>query len=520
MVKWHARLGEGSDRVGTLVAAAEGTGPYAVIVLLDPPRFALPEGAYPRAQRKAVDLFGRVPGGVPFLVGIQEDFWREAERSGVIGGRTAPTDDYLDRGGLGIVAALAGAPALERVRLEDPQSFDEYKALEARAIAFMSAASPVFAPVTAAFREAQRTHLSPRVAEVVALTVRYDAHEMRPLEYATALLAAARQAGFDLSSGSYRSLLMQQQLAQVDKELDNDRAKEELHVLAGMIGQAATPATLRPRAAWELARWPLEVFETDKPETEASLAAIDEILARADPSPPPPDIVERAIKVARDGCFTEGYRVLPGVDKSDLLGGHQERSSSLLELAVVLGVDVDLVPTLRLHVRQGGLVHTLNRLSGGNIASLVSASLTELARELIAKLAETATDVAICGLQPTIAVMEALGRFQLVHDEHLRSVVVNLDFEAVARALHDAAVPVPEGWVARAVALGEGLQAFRDYYDLTLLRGKDLAAELIRALKKRDLNRGVLYCDGYLHETLARWFDAHDVSYWMAAPSW
>jgi hypothetical protein len=134
------------------------------------------------------------------------------------------------------------------------------------------------------------------------------------------------------------------------------------------------------------------------------------------------------------------------------------------------------------------------------------------------RLAQSERERTLVSLRPTVSFLEALGRYQLEHDEHLRAILAGFSAEAFCRTVSELGASLPTGWESRAHAIDGRLGPLRDFYDLTILRGKDLAAMLLSSMNSRGVTRAVICCDGFLNAMLSRTFDARDVSWSLYIP--
>jgi hypothetical protein len=508
---------------GFLHSSWQGSEPDTVICMLDPPRNALPLESYQTAQLNVVKLYRLIHDAGTFVVGLQEDFWKEGEKQGLNSDCGELPETYLKEGGLGIIYALSGVkPQPVIARLENDDSFREYKELEPAAIDFMSSAAPFFQSIVAAFKTERQRYYSSALAEFMALVAEFRIGQSIELnDYSQQVREVAGSLGLDLAVPEYQGLFLLARAAQLERTTVNeDAVKEERDRLAMAIRAAARPERLAPRSTWEFYRYTLSNRYIEDDRAEAQVAQIDETLRAAIVSKPSEEIKAKAAALVRERCLTDMRIAREGEDKSDLLGGHGDMVSNLLELGTILGIDVTGYPALTDYIQHTHAFRQMGAMSRGALARSVNDALTSLEREIVRLLANTEIEQTLVKWELAIAVIESLGRYHLVHDENLRSVYMNLNLFDLCETLASVGATLPRDWRARAQALDEGVVIVRDFFDLTILRGKNLASTMISAMKERAETKGLLYCDGYLNMTLSRWFEGHDVSYSFVVPRW
>jgi hypothetical protein len=514
---WQPALDRTGEKVGMLYASWQGPGALATICLLDPPRHALPSDAYHSAQLNVTKLFAKIPGERPFIVGLQEDFWLEYEKRAA-GSGPELGDTYLTQGGLGIVYALSRAqPRPEVVRLEDSAFHTSYKNLEQSAISFMSRFADFLGGIAAAFRAAEKALCSPGLAAFLGTMAEFDAKKMSLKDYVYRVMANARE--LDVPLDSYRAVVMFERLAQLEDE-GIQLAQAEMTELASAIEEAARPENMAPRAAWQLHRSMLAADRELSQENDAELARLDALVADPAPPPPPPDVLAQAIERVRSHCVVGMRLVMPGEDKGELLGDYGDMVSNLMELGGVLGVDPSHFQGLANYVQYSGAHRKLDRIARGAAAAVLSDALKKLSGEIIARLAKAQAERFLHASASMVSFLESLGRYQFVHDENLRSVLASFDCVDMCRALEQVGGRPPEAWRQRASLVKQEFDVIRNYTDLTLLRGKNLGSAILRAMKDHRVERGLIYCDGYLEGTLSRWLTGREVSWVAVWPSW
>jgi hypothetical protein len=155
-----------------------------------------------------------------------------------------------------------------------------------------------------------------------------------------------------------------------------------------------------------------------------------------------------------------------------------------------------------------------------SIGGALLKGLLKLQATVTYRLAQTADEQALVALEPSFRFIDSLSRFHIVHDEELRPVVSGFNARDICETIDAAGGELPEGWRDEGERIDEQFEPIREFFDLTILRGKDMAANLVRAMGQQKATRGLLYCDGYLNSYLARWFETHDVSYSLCMPTW
>jgi hypothetical protein len=518
---WQPRLEASGKTIGRLVGSAEGAAGQSVICLLDPPEHALPREAYAEAQVCVSALYREIPADEPFLLGLQEEFRAEVQqrlRPGL-----ALDDAYLAVGGLGIVHALSRASTRpEIVALEDPAFVSAYKGLENSAIEFLRRFAPFFEALVGAFRRAEQSYSSPELAACIALIRKFRRENaIRAADYRARLCEVARAAGVDLASPAYRGIRLYERIQQLEEAAsrgtDVNRSKREL---AQLIHQTATGGWIAARPAWELFRYSLTTRPLPEEELAAELARADAVLAEEPLPEPAQEVRAAAARLVQERAMTDMRLVRRGEDKGEILGDHGDVVSNLLELAAILELDIEPFQPLASYVQYADADHRLKQLARGAVGAMLDLELKRLEDETLAALARTERDRTLVAAEPVAGFLEALGRFQILHGEEYRSVVAGFRATEFCNSLAAAGVALPGNWQALAAALEANFDTLRNYFDLTILRGKDMASALFRAMKQQNLRRGIVYCDGYQHANLARWFEAREVSYSLVMPAW
>jgi hypothetical protein len=285
------------------------------------------------------------------------------------------------------------------------------------------------------------------------------------------------------------------------------------------------PETIQKRAVWQLHRYLLQAppgmatFRELDDTTEEEIERIDQMLQEEILPEPPRWVVEKACALVRERCLTDLLLSRPGEDKQDILGGHGALVSNLLELAAVLGIPADVFSRAVKYMQYHYLDQCLNSVTQGEKARAISKSISYLESEIKQCLAQSQVERILIDAESTIDFMESLGKYHIIHDEEKRKVIMNFSIHDTCNSLAQLGISMPQDWEKKAERLDQKFGCVRDFFDLTVLRGKDLASSLIEAMKKRNKVRGVLYCDAYLHENLARWFQAHNVSYSFLFPN-
>ncbi len=520
---WQADVQRYVTDWAQLYSSWEGPGPSQVVCLLDPPRNALPPHSYQEAQRNMYHAFDRLPGKEAIVVGLQEDFMKElrATTSGL-------SDTYLDNGGLGIVYALSRAkPRPDAVGLETAGFVEEYRRIESQAIDFMSRWASFFQLVTQAYGESKKKY-SPELMSFLSLVASYRRDNSTGLNaYVSQLLEKARSLSINLGATRYKALLVFESISHLESEVAKSKTKklnELVEPLAQAIYAFAQPETIDRRAVWQLQRYLLQApsgmatsRELDEI-TEAEIEKIEQMLQQDTPPEPPRNVIEKACELVKERCLTDVLLVRPGEDKQDLLGQQGAMITNLLELAAVLGIAPRTFPWMSNYVHYLYFNQELKTITHNAQARALSDCMTHLEREIGQHLGKTAAEKALVEMNPAFEFIEAMGRYQILHGEEWKRVVIGLSASEICRSLSDLGIAMPLAWETRAEELDREFASVRDFFDLSVLRGKDLAKSLCSEMAGRNLGRGVLYCDAYLHDILARWFQSHDVSYSFLFP--
>jgi hypothetical protein len=520
---WQADVQKDVNDWAQLYSSWQGSGPAQVVCLLDPPRNALPPGSYQEAQRNMYNVFDRLPGKDAIVVGLQQDFMKELRAA-----RSELPDTYLDNGGLGIVYALSRAkPRPDAVGLETSGVVDEYKRLESQAIEFMSGSASFFQLVTRAYDGGKKEY-SPELLSFLSLVASYRRDNSMGLNaYVSQLLGKARSLPINLGAARYKPLLVFESISRLESEVAKGKT-EKLDELVAPLAQAiylsSQPATIERRAVWQLYSYLLQApagmataRELDEI-TEAEVERIEHMLQQNTLPEPPVDTVAKACELVKERCLTDVMLVRPGEDKQGLLGQQGAMIANLLELASVLGIAPRMFPWINSYMNYLYFNEQLKAITHHAQARALSDCMAHLERETCRLLAGSPTERALVEMDSTIEFMEAMGRYQVLHGEEWKKVVIGFSVSAICRNLSDLGIAMPLGWETKAADLDRGFAAVRDFFDLSVLRGKDLASSICSAMTLRNLGRGVLCCDAYLHDNLARWFQSHDVSYSFLFP--
>lgn len=513
----------GSNPPGSLASSWQGTSEQTVICLLDPPRNAMPPENYREAQENVSRIYGLIPAFEPFIVGLQDDFWREADGQGLTGRGGELPDSYLERGGLGIVHALSRVEHRPQiVRLEDEDFYREYMSLQPRAVAFMAESAPFFRAITAAIEKAQNQSFTPPLAKLKALATAYHQESSISLAaYVRELRGLAGAHGVDLTAPRYETLLLYDGVALLEETaVKEEEVRGARNRLAMDINENVARGKFAPRAAWELYRYTLSNRYVEREENDAQAAQLDEMLRAESVPEPPAEVVEKASALVKERCLIDMRVVREGEDKADLLGDHGDAVSNLVELGLILGLDMTAYAVLIDYLRYSALQARMQARPGGvRAVEALSQSMLGLEGELERRLAQTENEKALLGLESVASFLESLGRFHLVYDENIRSTVMNLSTFEVCELLARLRLPVAAGWEDQARSFDARFEVVRDFYDQTILRAKDLASGLLSAMRERRVAKGLLYCDGYMREILERWFKGHDISNSFVIPS-
>lgn len=500
--------------------AWKGPGPLGVFCLLDPPKNALPPRDYQAAQKSVAAICRQLQSHRerPMPLGLQDDFWSAAaaELGPSLSGR--PASGSLERGGLGIAAAIAEShPPV--VRLESAAFAGEYERWKTAAIAAMERGAPFFQKVLASHRAARARHLGPRVRAACERIERYRqggslaGHLRWLVETAPAL-------GIDLQRFPERAILDHDRVARHESGLAESEVLREKSALAEEIRAAARPAAIPPRAAAEICLYEiLDRFGEDEGQPRGA-AWLREILAQ----PLVLEVPDQVIRDAVDAIDGSGYYLADAIrirpeDQGRPHRGSAEVISRFLELAVVLGIDIEKYPQLQSHVYAINL-HFRSAQRGDQVLqkTLIEA-MERIERAVLDKLAASAEERTLLGLDRPMRFLEELGRFHLVYDAGLRRTIVTLDLPEICRTLDRLGAPVAGG-PGEAVAIDTQLSAVRELYDRTIVRGKDLASRLVAEMARLEASRAILCCDGYLKDTVAPWLRANHVSYSLLVPRW
>src|SRR5262249_17823645 len=108
--------------------------------------------------------------------------------------------------------------------------------------------------------------------------------------------------------------------------------------------------------------------------------------------------------------------------------------------------------------------------------------------------------------------------YHILHGEEWRRVVMTLEVVEICNALSGCGLDLSREWRTEAESFESEFVCIRDFFDVTVARGKDLASSICSAMSERSLEKGVLYCDAFLCDNLTRWFQSHNVSYSLLFP--
>ncbi len=512
---WCPRLSSGGRKLGTQVERGEGTARQEVLVLLDPPRHALPPGEYAAAQRNTTLLYQELPRDRPFLVGLQNESWVELARLGGPGAGDPPAD-YLETGGLGIAAALRADRLAPRVvGLEPRDEVAEFGALEANAIEVMGAVAPFFGGLAEVISDGAARRCTAAAAECYERVATYRSTPGADSgAYLTWLLSKAESLGVPLGHPRYRAMMEYARMKRMEQARNQGQAELERNLLGQMVKLQAGTGQVSRRAAWE-------IYSSGVPRTEDSEARLVEIAGwlAADELPEPSEEALDAVTAAvRDATSDGVVRVLPGRDKLSLLGPQGEKLSSVLELAAVIGVETGHSQELMAAVVYAGAAQAVEADPG--TASRVSRASRDLEREVFQRVAGSDTDRFLLELIPTSCLLQSVGRYQVVHDQEIRATMLRLNVSLLCERLHRLGIAPPDGWRDATPGLEDRLDVLRTFFDRTVLRGKDLPGALVRAMHQEGVERGLLCCDGFQYSHVARWLEGQGIGHVMIAPSW
>lgn len=521
---WKADVQRKIKEYGQLYSAWEGSGRSQVVCLLDPPRNALPPQSYQQAQRNLYEMFERIPGKEALVVGLQQDFWNEVRSTNY-----RVSDDYLDNGGFGVVYGLSkSSPRPDAVELESATFLTEYKRLEDEAIGFMSRSAPFFQVIAKAYREGTENKYSHELQGFLSLAASYRRdHSIELREYVLKLLQRARLLGINVSAVRYKAILVFESIGRLEPQVQEQKQKKTGEVaqpLAEMALLMSQPETIERRAVWQLYRYLLQAPQgmataRKLDETaEAEIERIDEMLEQDRLPAPPGEIIEKAGRLVKERCLTDVLLVRPGEDKQDTLGEQGAMITNLMELAAVLDIAPNSFSWLSNYMHYLYFYQRLKTMSGGMEARVLSDSLAHLEREIAERLAVSPSGQVLVEMEPAIQFMEALGRYHILHGEEWRRVVMKFEAVEMCSKLSELGLGLPQQWQIEAQRLDQEFVCVRDFCDLTVARGKDLASSICSSMTERNLDKGVLYCDAFLYENLARWFQSHNVSYSLLFP--
>ncbi len=512
---WSPRLLSGGNKRGLQVERSDGTARQEVLVLLDPPRNALPRDKYAAAQRNTALLYQDVPRDKPFLVGLQDEPWTELERLGGPGGGAAPAN-YLESGGLGIVAALLADTMAPRVaRLENAQEVRQFRALEARAIGVMSEVAPFFGQLADVISTGAAQRCSAAGAECFDRAATY--HSTPGADngtYLRWLLAKAESLGVSLAHPRYRAMREYERMGGMEREANQEMLKVQRGLLGEIVKAIAGSGAMSRRAAWEVHASGIPGTE----ENEARLAEIAGWIAADEPPEPSADAVGDLRTAVRDATEEGVVRVLPGRDKLFLLGPHGEKISSLLELAAVLGLETGDYPHLASAVVYAGSAQAAE--SDPGTASRVIRASRDLEREVFQRAAVSDADRLLLDQIPTFCLLRSVERFQVAHDQEIRATMLRLNVSLLCERLRRLGITPPDGWRETTPRLEDKLDTLRAFFDRTVLRGKDLPGALVRAMCEAGVERGLVCSDGFQHSHVGRWLEGQGIGHVMIAPSW
>ncbi len=504
-----------------------GSGQRTVFCLLDPPRHALPAEAYRKAQESTVQVFAAVQQyrAAPLPIGLQDDFWTVAQRDlGPAFDRplAADTAGYIQRGGTGIVAAIAAAkPRPPVLRLESEGFVAAYQRLQQEAISFMEDAAPFFGALVGAWREAEARVATPGVRELRAALEGFRSLQGGLSGSLRGIAGLARSLGVDLETPAYRPIALYEKIAELEEGLDEAATNRDKKALEDEIRARVKPQAVEPRAAVELALYELLDRHEDDEDYRETIAAFRELLAQP-VLPPLPDWLPRSVAEKVEGFsgdyLVQAIRIRPE-DQHRPHKGHGELVSRLLELAIVLGIDPARYARLQRFVYISNLNHSIHALSGYAAGPALLAAVEKLGETLLARRASD-RERRLLEQDRMARFLAELGRFHLVYDAGLRRVVLGFDLAGFCRLLADLGARLPAGWEERAADLDRRFAAVRELYQRTLLRGKDLAGSLLAGAAQLGASAAILYCDGYLNQILAPWLQGRDISYSFLVPKW
>lgn len=481
----------------------------------------MPAENYREAQENVSKVYALIPDHDPFVVGLQEDFWQEADKQALArGGRQLP-ETYFEGNGLGIVHALSKVAAKPQIiRLEDESVNREYTSLSSRAVAFMSESARFFQAITTAIKKARNQHFSPALNKLEKLSNEYHESAISLAAYIRELLDFADSLNIDFKTSRYRSINLFDQTSLLEETTVKEKeAQDARSQLALDINDIAVLGKLSPRAAWELYRYTLGNRFSAAEEAEAEVVKIDAMLREANVPEPSTEVREKAIALVKERCLIDMRMVREGEDKAAVLGDHGDAVSNLIELGIILGLDIIDNPVLTDYIHYSFL-HTrmTSRSSASQPAEALLQALLALEEEVTRNLKPNNAEKTLLELKRVASFLESLGRFHLVYDEDLRDVIMNLSIFKTCESLAQLGFPVANNWAETARSLDSRFDSVRDLYDQTILRAKDMASRLLSAMKQHGVIRGLLCCDGYMREILERWFKGHEISHTFVIP--
>jgi hypothetical protein len=495
----------------------------SVLCLVEPPRNALPADAYRRAQQRTVDLYKELQEyrGTPMPVAVQEDFWVQVDQYLSGTQRRSLPKGYVDKGGYGVVEAIAGSGRQPHiVRLESASFLVEYKQMESAAIDFMTRSAALFQSLASGYGQVTARHFSDELRRFKSLSDAFKADTINLRQYIAAILELSRMLKLDSALPAFRSLLIYERLAQLEDGIDEEAANRAKQALVEEMEGLLKPEAIGKRAAVELYLYQLnDRFRYDaSPETIEQIQGLLELPAL----PMIPDWMRSSAceVIGTGGDMLSDVIKIDHDNRDRPHKGHGELVSRYLELATVLGIDLNRYEVLKSYVYYVDWHHRLQEISSYAVASEMSVALKEVEQMIFDHLARSDEERRLVGLDRTIRFLEELGRYHVVHDSGLRRVVMQLEIVSLCETLKQLGMNPPAGWRQQARRLDQDFGVIRDFYDRTIVRGKDLASRTTASMREEAAEMMILWCEGYLLDVLTRWLEGRNISYSAIFPQW
>ena len=503
---------------GTLAASWVGPVEKSVIGLLDPPRHAIGDEGYKKAQRGIFDLYKKFQTDTkaPVPVGLQHEFWRALNKDGKKRLKDAAVDKYLARGGFGIVAAIRNATERPHIIcLEDDASYLPFEQLKNQAISAMKAAAFFLRALVESYRSASHLY-SPALFEFKALVNQWREKKIDFAEYLPALISRASGQGLEIPlelNLSARMTALSLGTSQASIQWETRRLKDE-------IKTRSLPGGIDRRAAVELFLYELMDRGSEAVEQQTQIEACQASLSLP-LLPFVPDFILKQVseRINDDlgGYVGNTIRIDPD-DQGRPPKGYGELISRLLDLGAILGIDVDKYPNLKRYIYTVNLQSHLQALSTNTFSQFMSDSVDQLESDLADLLVTNDVDRSLVELEPVMLFFDELTQFRIGYASEAQDVIANLNIVSVCEALNALGISLPNGWRVTALDLDSRLNVVREFNRDTIKRGKKLCKSLEQQMDSLKSTTAIFCCDGYLGGVFGSLLKS-EVSYSLLVPN-